>query len=315
MAVRAREGDDLESLRRDLDALPGPGDLREGTIPTGVPGLSVFQSATGSACRSVVYRPVISLVVQGRKRVRLGGTSFLCTPGQILVVGFDAVLEAEILEASDSLPFRALCLDLDVDLLQEIAGLIPFPAAPTDDQIEGVFRIEGDKAITSCLERLLGLVRDPRAAPALAPAYQREIAYHLLNGPRGRDVLRLATPHSRTRLLAAAIREIHSDLAHPLRVPRLAASVGMSPSLFHERFKELTSHTPIQYQKRLRLLEARRLMSSQGLQAGEAAFQVGYRSPSQFSREYVRLFGAPPRRDAAISRIAESGSSAIGQTF
>jgi len=307
VAVRGQGDAGTEVLRRNLDGILGPDDRREGALPLGIPGLSVFQATTGSVCRSSVYRPVVSLVVQGRKRVRLGETAFDCDPGQILVVGFDAVLEAEILDASPARPFRALCLDLDVALLQEIAGLVPPGPVPPDDRVEGIFSMEGDGSIVSALERLLGLAGDPKAATALGPAFQREIAYRLLVGARGADIFRLATPDSRTRLLAAAVREIHVHLADPLRVPRLAASAGMSPSLFHERFKELTSHSPIQYQKRLRLLEARRLMVGEGLQASEAAFQVGYRSPSQFSREYVRLFGAPPRRDAVGARIHARG--------
>lgn len=288
---------------RELDALLGRGDTREGILPTGVPSLFVFQSALGSFCRKVVYKPLISVIVQGEKRIELGDAVYTCSPGQILVVGFDAVLEAEILDTSPDRPFRALSLELDIALLQEVAGLMPRPPVPTEGRIEGVFRIDRDDAIAACMGRLLDLVRTPEAIPVLAPAYQREIAYQLLSGPRGGDFMRLSKPGSHTRLLAGAVREIQSHLSRPLRVSALAASVGMSPSSFHERFKELTSFSPIQYQKRLRLLEARRLMLCEGLQAGDAAYHVGYQSPSQFSREYVRFFGAPPRRDVTGPRV------------
>lgn len=290
-------------LVHELDVFLGQGDTREGIIPTGIPSLSVFQSTVGSFCRSIVYTPMLSVIVQGKKRIELGESAFTCGEGQILVVGFDAVLEAEILGTSPDRPFRALSLDLDVVLLQEVAGRMPHPPVPSEGRIEGVFLTDRDDALAASLGRLFGLVHSPEAIPVLASAYQREIAYHLLCGPRGGDFVRISSPGSHTRRLADAVREIQRDLTRPLRVPELAASVGMSPSLFHERFKELTSFSPIQYQKRLRLLEARRRLLTDGIHADDAAYQVGYRSPSQFSREYTRFFGSPPRRDAKSSRV------------
>jgi len=284
-------------LVRELDAFLGQGDTREGIISTGIPSLSVFQSTVGSFCRSVVYKPMLSVIVQGKKRIELGESAYICGEGQILVVGFDAVLEAEILGTSPDRPFRALSLDLDIALLQEVASHMPHPPVPAEGRIEGVFLIDRNEALATSLGRLFGLVHSPEAIPVLASAYQREIAYHLLFGSRGSDFMRLSAPGSHTRRLADAVREIQSRLLRPLRVPELAASVGMSPSSFHERFKELTSFSPIQYQKRLRLLEARRLMLAEGIHADDAAYRVGYRSPSQFSREYTRFFGSPPRRD------------------
>lgn len=290
-------------LVQELEAFLGQGDTREGIIPTGIPSLSVFQSTVGSFCRSVVYTPMLSVIVQGKKRIELGESVYTCGEGRILVVGFDAVLEAEILGTSPDRPFRALSLDLDIALLQEVAGQMPHPPAPAEGRLEGVFLADRDDALATSLGRLFGLVRSPEAIPVLASAYQREIAYHLLSGPRGGEFLRLSSPVSHTRRLADTVREIQSDLTQPLRVPELAASAGMSPSLFHERFKELTSFSPIQYQKRLRLLEARRLLLTEGIHADAAAYQVGYRSPSQFSREYTRFFGSPPRRDVIGARV------------
>jgi AraC-like DNA-binding protein len=289
---------DVGWLVHELEAFLGQGDTREGNIPTGIPSLSVFQSTVGSFCRSVVYKPMLSVIVQGKKRIELGESVYTCGEGRILVVGFDAVLEAEILGNSPDRPFRALCLDLDIVLLQEVASRMAHPPAPVEGRIEGVFLSDRDDALAASLGRLFGLVRSPEAIPVLASAYQREIAYHLLSGPCGGDFVRISAPGSHMRLLAGAVRELQSDLSRPLHVPELAASVGMSPSSFHERFKELTSFSPIQYQKRLRLLEARRLLLTEGIHAGAAAYRVGYQSPSQFSREYRRFFGSPPRSDA-----------------
>lgn len=301
----------MEQAKRELEDFLQSHATREGVIPTGVPGLCVYQTLTGTACRSVVYKPILMTVLQGAKKIDLGQTSIICRPGQILAIGFDAVLEAEILDSSPDHPFRALTLDLDVALLQEVSHLMESAPPSSNDRIEGMFPLSDTPRIWTCLERLVSLIRTPQAIPVLQGAIQRELAYHLLSGPQGGSFARLSAPHSHTRLLAEAVRKIQTHLAKPLRVPELAASVGMSPSLFHAEFKELTSYSPIQFQKRLRLLEARRLMVSEGVHAGEASYQVGYRSPSQFSREYARLFGAPPRQDALSAPTRSNAHGAL----
>lgn len=298
-------------LADELDAFLGTEASREGILDTCVPGLGIFQRASRDVCTHVLYRPVVCVVVQGAKRVRLGDQTFDCAEGQILAVSFDAAVEATLLRASPRKPFRALSLELDFGILQEVASGHPSLPPSGEGRVDGVFVAEREEGLADAFARLFRLVRTPQAVGVLAPGILREIAYHLLSGPRGRDFLNLASPGSHGRLLVSAVGRIQHDLAAPLRVPEIAASVGMSVSLFHQRFKELTSFTPIQYQKRLRLLEARRLMLVEGAQVGDAAYRVGYRSPSQFSREYVRLFGAPPRREVVASLPARRRTSRV----
>lgn len=288
----------------ELNAYLGDEAKREGVIETEVPGLILFQSVADRLTRKVIYKPVVCAVVQGVKRVRLGATVATCAEGQMLAIGFDALIESTILRGTPQKPYRALSIELDFALLQEIAAHMPEIKPAEEKKLHGLFLTERSEALADAMRRLFLVVQRPRLAPVLAPGIHREIAYHLLSGPRGRDFLRFSYPGSQTRLLSGAVHEIQRDLGRTLHVGELAASVGMSPSLFHQRFKELTSYSPIQFQKRLRLLEARRLMLNEGVHAGMAAYRVGYQSPSQFSREYARLFGASPRRDVSGGRVA-----------
>ena len=233
-----------------------------------------------SVSRHVVYKPVVCAVVQGAKHVRLGEYEEACGEGKILSIGFDAVLMSTIVCGFPERPYRAVSLELDFALLQEVAASMPELALPDERRVTGIFVEDRCAATADAIKRLFLLLRTPRMIPVLAPGIQREIAYHLLSGPRGADFLRFSFASSRTRLLSGAVREIQRDVSRPLRVPELAASVGMSPSSFHQQFKEMTSYSPIQYQKRLRLLEARRLMTAEGLQAEDAGYRVGYLSPS-----------------------------------
>lgn len=281
-------------LTQELEDYLGPANLEEGVLATAVPGLSIFQTRTSTHSCHTVYKPVVCAVVQGAKRVQLGGSVEECDEGKVLSVGFDAVLKSSILRGSADGPYRAISVELDFSLLEEVAQSIPDLSLPEKTPVSGLFVDERCAEISDAVRRLFLLVHTPRMIPILAPGIHREIAYHLLSGPRGRDILRFSFPRSQTRLLSGAVREIQSNLSRPLRIPELAASIGMSLSTFHQRFKELTSYSPIQYQKRLRLVEAKRLLA-EGAQASDAAYRVGYQSPSQFSREYTRLFGSSPR--------------------
>ena len=152
------------------------------------------------------------------------------------------------------------------------------------------------------MTRLIRLLATPQAIPLLVPAIQRELCFWLLTGRHGSEICKLAHPDSHTQRIAQAIHVLRGDFARPIRIEELAAAARMSASSFHQHFKALTSMTPLQYQKNLRLLEARRLMLDETANATAAAYRVGYESPSQFSREYARMFGAPPRRDVAEFR-------------
>lgn len=292
----------MENLAREIDRLLASKPDVEGLVPTGIETLSIFQSRDCAHPQKVLYKPVLCFVVQGAKRVRVGDIEVDFHEGQSLVVDLDLPLQSTILVGSRERPYRALSLELDPLLFQEIASLMPRAPVPLESAGPAV-SIQGlDPVFVEILLRLLRLARTPEAIPILVPAILRELVFHLLSGANGQAYARLAFPTSHTRRVAEAVREIRRNLSQPVKVPGLAASVGMSPSTFHQRFKELTASTPLQFQKQLRLLEARRLMLSEGFAATEAARHVGYRSESQFSREYARHFGAPPRREVSATR-------------
>jgi AraC-like DNA-binding protein len=290
-------------LTQELEDYLGPANLEEGILSTAVPGLSIFQTRASTHACHTVYKPVVCAVVQGAKRVELGNSMEECDEGKILSVGFDALVKSSILRGSADGPYRAVSVELDFSLLEDVAKSVPELSLPEKSKVSGLFVDDRGTELSDAIRRLFLLVHTPRMIPVLAPGIHREIAYHLLAGPRGRDILRFSFSRSHTRLLSGAVREIQRDLSRPLRIPELAASIGMSLSTFHQRFKELTSYSPIQYQKRLRLLEARRILA-EGAQASDAAYRVGYQSPSQFSREYTRLFGISPRGNKVGASVA-----------
>jgi len=264
-----------------------------------LPGLLVFRAdgLNGSVCG--VYEPSVALIVQGSKRVVLGADTLVYDSGHFLVTSLDLPAVATILEASPERPYLALVLRLD---LREIAGLMlsgqlpVFPALaaparlarePVPNRAMAIGRVT--LPLLDAFGRLLDLLAEPEGLPVLAPLVQREIHYRLLMGEQ----------------IARAIDSLKTRYAEPLRVEDLAREVRMSVSTFHHQFKALTAMSPLQYQKQMRLTEARRLMLSDNLDASTAAYRVGYESPSQFSREYSRQFGAPPVRDIAGLRAAQ----------
>lgn len=280
-----------------------------------LPGLRVYRAdgLNGSVCG--VYEPSVALIVQGSKRVVLGRDTLVYDSGHFLVTSLDLPAVATILEASPERPYLALVLRLD---LREIAGLMlsgqlpAFPALPLPARAAGKPAEHRAMAIgcvtlplLDAFGRLLDLLEQPEGLPVLAPLVQREIHYRLLTGEQGGRLRQIAAVGSQGHQIARAIDHLKTHYAEPLRVEDLAREVRMSVSTFHHQFKALTAMSPLQYQKQMRLTEARRLMLADHLDASTAAYRVGYESPSQFSREYSRQFGAPPTRDIAGLRAAQ----------
>lgn len=276
-----------------------------------LPGLLVFRadSLNGSVCG--VYEPSVALIVQGSKRVVLGADTLVYDSGHFLVTSLDLPAVATILEASPERPYLALVLKLD---LREIAGLMLSGQLPALALPARVAREQGEHRamaigrvtlpLLDAFGRLLDLLEQPECLPVLAPLVQREIHYRLLMGEQGGRLRQIAAVGSQGHQIARAIDSLKTRYAEPLRVEDLAREVRMSVSTFHHQFKALTAMSPLQYQKQMRLTEARRLMLADHLDASTAAYRVGYESPSQFSREYSRQFGAPPTRDIAGLRAA-----------
>ncbi|QDH70259.1 AraC family transcriptional regulator [Lysobacter alkalisoli] len=266
--------------------------------------LTLIQASTPNDGLPSVYEPCLCVVVQGSKRALVGDRVFHYDPLNYLVVSVTLPAVGQILEASPERPY--LCLRLDIDT-EEVSRLMldlgPGAATATAGAGEpGLYVASMSGALLDALLRLVRLLDEPRELPVLAPAACREIHYRVLMGELGHRLRDLAVHDGRTQRVARAIEWIRSRFDQSLRIESLAEAVHMSPSSLHHQFKAVTAMSPLQFQKQLRLHEARRLMFSEGLEAASAAHRVGYESPSQFSREYRRLFGAPPRREVRAMR-------------
>jgi len=244
-----------------------------------------------------VSTPMLAIVVQGKKGAALGEEIYRYGEAQYLVVSVDQPITGFIIEATSDRPYLGFKLDLDPRELCEIIVRTPAIADKKETSVRGFFVSTADLSLLDCALRLTRLLDTPQDIPILAPMIIREIYYRLLIGEQSEAVRQIATSGSNMQRIATVIQSIKVDFTRPMRVADLAEQASMSPSSFHHHFKQVTSMSPLQYQKQLRLLEARRLMLAENYNAITAADRVGYESPSQFSREYARLFGAPPIQD------------------
>ena len=225
-------------------------------------------------------------------------------PLNYLVVSMSLPVCGQIIEATPERPY--LCLKIEVDPLIVNELLVQLGPAARTSQNDGraLFVARTDAPLLDAMLRLVRLLDTPAEAAVLAPLVLREIHYRVLTGELGQRLRELCRVEGPSRRIAQVIERLKTHYAEPLRIEQLAATAHMSPSALHERFKAATAMTPLQFQKQLRLQEARRLMLIEGLDAAAAGYRVGYESPSQFSREYRRLFGAPPRREVDAVRGA-----------
>jgi AraC-like DNA-binding protein len=291
--------DELARLRESITRHAGDGVTR-----TALPSISVVCCPTTSQPLCGIAEPTVAIVAQGIKTTTVNGRTFTYGPGQFLVVSVDLPVTGKIQHASADEPFLAFVLALRP---QMIAALLletaTAPAAP-DGVPSGIAVSEASPALLDAITRLLELLDAPDDAAALSAGVEREVLWRLITGPQGATVRQIGLADSRLAHLAHAIRWIRGHYSETLRVEELAALATMSVSSFHRQFRAVTSMTPIQFQKEIRLHEARaRLLAEPGDVTG-VGFAVGYDSPSQFSREYRRMFGAPPSRDARALRDA-----------
>ncbi len=264
---------------------------------TPIDGLIVMRSDQPKPPSHMISRPALCVVAQGAKWAMFGGAKMEYRAGQALLIGVETPSIGRVIEASTEEPCLVLAFELDLAIMRSVADSLPTPPKPNSPTARGIFVTDFQGPLADCALRLARLLETPDAIPVLHPIIMREICYWLLTGPHGADVARMALASSPSHPLIRAVQTLRDRFAEGVPIDSLAAIAGMSPSAFHRQFKALTSFTPLQYQKQLRLLEARRLMVSGGSNVETAAFQVGYESPSQFSREYARMFGAPPKRD------------------
>lgn len=268
----------------------------EGVHATPVPRLHLIRSDQPTHAIQVVHAPAICIIVQGAKRVLLGRQVYAYDAARYLVVSFDLPLVGQIIDATPDRPYLCLRLDIDGGLLAELASGLPWEGSRGSDQA-GLSLGRTVPEILDAANRLLRLIETPEDVTALAPLYERELLYRVLSAPGGRAVARAVLGPGPGRHVARAIAFIKEHYREPFEMVRLSEAAGMQSSALHKHFKMLTQTSPLQYQKRLRLLEARQLMLFGARSAAEAAFDVGYESPSQFSREYRRQFGKPPVQD------------------
>lgn len=268
-----------------------------GVAPTPIPGLAAIRATMPSALQYAINRPLVALVLQGAKRVTIGPETLDFGAGASLLISADVPTVSQITEASPAAPYFSLVLELDLGLIEELA--VDMAAAPPGPAV----RVEPtDAEVADAALRLMRLLDRPAALPVLGSQLLRELHYWLLAGRHGGAMRGLGVRDGHARRISRAIAVLRAEFAAPIRVERLADIAGLSPSAFHQHFKAITSLSPLQFQKQLRLIEARRLMLSEGRSASLAAYEVGYESVQQFNREYARLFGLPPGRDIKASR-------------
>lgn len=250
-----------------------------------------------------VSEPLFAIVLQGKKEVLLNEETFQYGVAQYLVLSVDLPVSGCVIEASPNQPFLGFKLNLDPVQLCDIIAQTN-PSTDKKESVRGWFTSDAEPSLIDCAIRLTKLLETPQDIPFLAPIIIREIYYRLLTGEQGEAVRQIATAGSNMQRIAEVIKRLKTDFAKPLRIEELAGQANMSVSSFHRHFKAVTSMSPLQYQKQLRLMEARRLMLTEAFDAIATADKVGYESPSQFSREYARMFGAPPMRDIERLRTA-----------
>ncbi|MBN7796612.1 AraC family transcriptional regulator [Parahaliea mediterranea] len=284
-----------------------------GPLDSSLEGVTLIRSDSRSQCMSSVYEPSLAFMVQGSKSVQLGDREIRYGPLSYLVTSVHLPVLGQIIEASPEQPYLGIKLKIDprevTELLLGMGDQAPesgkVPECP--NSACGMCQTQMDGDMLQAVSRLVGLLDTPEHIPVLAPLARREILYRALLGELGPRMRRFAVSDGQASRVSRVIATLQDRYAEPLRISDLADEANMSESSLFHSFKQITRMTPLQFQKKLRLHEARRLMVSEGLEAASASYRVGYESPSHFSREYSRLFGAPPRADVSRLRGEQQG--------
>ena len=273
---------------------------------TEVPGLTVHRRTAPTPPCSMTYEPSLIMTAQGRKRVELGGKIYTHGSSHYLLASVALPVVARVVEASEQTPCLALSLKLQMPIVRELLGREDITVAPDVPKGPAIAVGEVTVELLDSFCRLMRLLDQPHDISFLHGLIEREIIFRVLQGPEGSRLRAIATSGDQSQRTAKVIAWIKDNFAKPLRVEELAEIAGMGVSTLHHHFRALTAMSPLQYQKQIRLQEARARMSIHGLDAGSAAVEVGYESASQFTREYKRLFGQTPMRDSRTIRSADA---------
>jgi AraC-like DNA-binding protein len=298
-----READRAQANRDELTERIAQAIRHDGTIEP-LKGLYFNRASSPSECIHSVSIPAFCVIAQGSKEVLLGSDRYQYDPMHYLLATVELPIVSQILEASKAQPYLSLRLDLDPTLVGSVMVEAGYPSSRSRADAKAIDVSPLDANLLDAVVRLVRLLDSPAEAHVLAPLIKREIIYRLLMGEQGNRLRHIAVLGGYTHHIARAVERLRKDFNQPLRIESIARELGMSVSGFHHHFKSVTAMSPLQFQKQLRLQEARRLMLGQNLDATSAAYRVGYDDASHFNREYKRLFGAPPMRD--VERLREA---------
>ncbi len=296
----------LEASRQELAHRLARWTEKTRRLETPIPGLILARYEETTEQTSGVYEPSICLVAQGAKRVNLGNEEYIYDANNYLITSVGLPVVFNVIEASPETPLLGLVLKFDLHVLAQLMLDSNLTITRPQKSGRGMNISEIDAPVLNAFLRLIDLLDTPKDIPVLAPLILKEILYRLLLGEQGAHLRQIVSAGSHSSQIARAIDWLRKNYASSLKVDVLARQIGMSTSTFHHHFRALTAMSPLQYQKWMRLHEARRLMVMERLDATSAAFQVGYESPSQFSREYRRQFGAPPLQD--MKKLSQMGT-------
>ncbi len=283
-----------------------------GTHATDIPSLSIVRAEETSEPLVSVYKPSICVVAQGAKTAMIAEQSYRYDPYSFLITSVDLPIVGQISEATPAIPYLGLKLSFDTDVILDVVQLMDHSLiaknARTNETAAGITVNPMSPSIMDTVVRLLQLLDQPQDIPVLAPLMIRELVYRILQSEHGHVLYPFAVTDSYSSRIARTIQFIKQHYNEPLEMEQLARDVQLSSSAFHKHFKRITTMSPLQYQKTIRLQEAQRLMLTEAIPVGDAAFMVGYESPSQFSREYARLYGKPPTQNIQDmrSRLADN---------
>ena len=285
-----------ELIERTMRAAP------EGGLLEVYPGVYLARSSCPTEPVHSVFQPAFCVIAQGSKNVLLNEDVFRYDPGHYLISSVDLPIVSHVLEASAEEPYLSFRLDLDPAIVASVMVESGVKIRKSDESVKAMDVSPIDAELLEAVVKLARLLETPEEMKFLAPLVIREIIYRLLKGEQGARLSHLVTAEGDARRISRAVRQLRENIDQPLRIENIARDLGMSVSGFHHHFKSVTSMSPLQFQKQIRLQEARRLMLGEDLDVASAGFRVGYEDPSYFSRDYKKLFGVPPQRDIAQLR-------------